>query len=488
MEKRLFLFLSLIYLFLPIFASAQSVTYFSASPTSFISGAQVDFAWTLGNAGGYSFLVTCAPGIKLKYASGGIFPCDTRVSSVVKTNDLIRLIIANVSGGSRTINTKVIPKDGSGQDQDSNAQSVSLSVTTNPQPIAAFSTSATTTVAGQPTTLSWTTQDLEGVNLQVECRDEIKITSSSYTGFLPCGQPIFTTDLGPSSSLSLNFTNSANATLPYKITLLPSITPQSYDGTHTAALTLNIASDILKDPIINSFGASTTIVNSGDPLQISWGASHTQGTNLKISCANLLTATSSKNPSTILPCGDTFIFSDTMGATSTLTFYFQNKDTGNSNVTLTLIPEKKAGEYDATRAKNINLIIKPVPPQSSAIAPTPLPLPPPSLAPSSTTTPKPPPPNLAGSTLSPPSTSPKPKFIFSTFLKRGSQGNSVSVLQQFLKKDITIYPEGLLTGFFGPATERAVKRFQEKYDIARPGIAGYGTVGPKTRAKLNELQ
>ncbi|MFA6339137.1 MAG: peptidoglycan-binding domain-containing protein [Candidatus Paceibacterota bacterium] len=40
----------------------------------------------------------------------------------------------------------------------------------------------------------------------------------------------------------------------------------------------------------------------------------------------------------------------------------------------------------------------------------------------------------------------------------------------------------MVNGSFGPATTRAVKRFQQKY-----GISQTGTVGPVTRAKINEL-
>jgi peptidoglycan hydrolase-like protein with peptidoglycan-binding domain len=40
---------------------------------------------------------------------------------------------------------------------------------------------------------------------------------------------------------------------------------------------------------------------------------------------------------------------------------------------------------------------------------------------------------------------------------------------------------------FGPATLVAVKKFQVKYGIANFGNAGYGLVGPATRAKLNSL-
>lgn len=58
----------------------------------------------------------------------------------------------------------------------------------------------------------------------------------------------------------------------------------------------------------------------------------------------------------------------------------------------------------------------------------------------------------------------------------------MATVQNFLAKDPDVYPEGSVTGFFGPATQRAVKRFQEKH-----GIEPVGFVGPATRAKLNEL-
>ena len=68
---------------------------------------------------------------------------------------------------------------------------------------------------------------------------------------------------------------------------------------------------------------------------------------------------------------------------------------------------------------------------------------------------------------------------FSADLSKGTTNNDVTRLQQLLASDKLIYPEGLVTGYFGPATERAVKRFQAKY-----GIDQVGRVGPATRAKL----
>ena len=67
-------------------------------------------------------------------------------------------------------------------------------------------------------------------------------------------------------------------------------------------------------------------------------------------------------------------------------------------------------------------------------------------------------------------------------LSRGSSGDDVRKLQEFLARDKEIYPNGLITGFFGPLTEVAVKKWQEKQ-----GIESVGIVGPKTIAKLQEL-
>jgi len=67
-------------------------------------------------------------------------------------------------------------------------------------------------------------------------------------------------------------------------------------------------------------------------------------------------------------------------------------------------------------------------------------------------------------------------------LKVGSQNSEVKALQQALAQDKTIYPEGLATGYYGPATRNAIIRFQKKY-----GIEPVGYVGPQTRKKLNEI-
>lgn len=73
-----------------------------------------------------------------------------------------------------------------------------------------------------------------------------------------------------------------------------------------------------------------------------------------------------------------------------------------------------------------------------------------------------------------------------------SAPEDVKCLQELLKKQgSSIYPEGLVTGFFGEKTRQAVARFQETYadEVLRPAglTQGNGYAGQLTRRKLNQL-
>lgn len=80
------------------------------------------------------------------------------------------------------------------------------------------------------------------------------------------------------------------------------------------------------------------------------------------------------------------------------------------------------------------------------------------------------------------------KLPFAKNMKKGARGDEVKKLQKLLASDAELYPEGEVTGYFGPATARAVGRFQEKYGVAKTGELGYREVGPKTRAALNKYK
>lgn len=72
-------------------------------------------------------------------------------------------------------------------------------------------------------------------------------------------------------------------------------------------------------------------------------------------------------------------------------------------------------------------------------------------------------------------------------LTLGSQGTDVSDLQKFLALDKELYPEGRVTGTFGPLTEAAVKRFQTKHNLLCKDGSACGYVGPATIKKLQEI-
>lgn len=71
---------------------------------------------------------------------------------------------------------------------------------------------------------------------------------------------------------------------------------------------------------------------------------------------------------------------------------------------------------------------------------------------------------------------------FTQVLEPGMQNDEVKELQTFLSQFKDIYPEGVVNGYYGPSTEAAVIRCQQKF-----GLPITGKVGPKTVAALNDL-
>ncbi|MGB9726651.1 MAG: peptidoglycan-binding domain-containing protein, partial [Minisyncoccia bacterium] len=71
--------------------------------------------------------------------------------------------------------------------------------------------------------------------------------------------------------------------------------------------------------------------------------------------------------------------------------------------------------------------------------------------------------------------------LFSKDLYYGMRSEEVKCLQQFLANlGGDIYPEKLITGYYGPLTMAAVKRYQAKYNLPQTGY-----FGPLTRSQAN---
>jgi len=72
----------------------------------------------------------------------------------------------------------------------------------------------------------------------------------------------------------------------------------------------------------------------------------------------------------------------------------------------------------------------------------------------------------------------------------GDRGSEVTELQTYLSTSPSIYPSGLVTGYFGSLTQAGVQRFQVAQGIVSqgtPATTGYGRVGPLTMARINSL-
>ena len=78
--------------------------------------------------------------------------------------------------------------------------------------------------------------------------------------------------------------------------------------------------------------------------------------------------------------------------------------------------------------------------------------------------------------------------LITTQLDFGDRGSEVTELQTYLATNASIYPEALVTGYFGQLTKAAVERFQTAQGIVSqgtPATTGYGRVGPLTQAAIN---
>ena len=78
-----------------------------------------------------------------------------------------------------------------------------------------------------------------------------------------------------------------------------------------------------------------------------------------------------------------------------------------------------------------------------------------------------------------------PVYAYTTIssqLDLGESNRDVTNLQTFFADNSSIYPEGLVTGYFGSLTRASVLRFQAAY-----GLDQAGRVGPMTRDRINVL-
>ena len=73
-------------------------------------------------------------------------------------------------------------------------------------------------------------------------------------------------------------------------------------------------------------------------------------------------------------------------------------------------------------------------------------------------------------------------ILISSPLKLGSSGEDVKLLQAVLSTDKSIYPSGIISGYYGDLTKQAVINFQQKYSLPQNG-----ELDQQTLDKFNEI-
>lgn len=448
------------------------ITSFTISPTSINNDYSIVFTWTASNSTGHDLLVQCPDGVTLKKQDGTVFPCNTRQSISQNASASVGFTVTNVSGSTKNIYSTVYPKDASGADYDAGSMTASFSVGTSPQPITGITVSSTTPASGASVTLSWTGVDVGGTNVQFDCANGVQITATSpaVTNALPCGALAFTSDQPTSGSVSFTPVNSTLFPVTVTVRVLPSITPGVHDATHALSATFAVAGMVpTPNPSVLSFTGSLTSVPSGTPFDLGWNTQNATNVNIQLPCSDSLTFLSVVGTTTSgLPCNIP-AYATPLGTSGTTTIEVVNSSYSQQTFSVMLLPMNSSGIYLGSASRSLSFTVLPKGVSAPVFQNTSAP---------QVTTP------AASSTA--PATS--KQFTFTLALHQGSKNIEVKNLQTFLSENSTIYPEGTVTGYFGPATLRAVQRLQVKYSIAKLGDSGYGLVGPKTRALLNSLQ
>ncbi|MDO8552036.1 MAG: peptidoglycan-binding domain-containing protein [bacterium] len=461
-------------------ADAPIVNSFTANPQSLPNNWSTSISWNISNSAGQEIYFNCPQGVTIKNVSGSSFPCKTRQSVSGNPLDAAGFTIINVSGVSQNVPVTLYPKDASGVRYNGVTANLTLSVQTSAQPIIDFSLSSTSIASGAPLTLTWKGVDAGGVNVQFGCAESIRVrTSASGTDSLPCGKPAFSQDKAISGSLIVYPINSSRTPVSMRVTVLPDIGGNIYDATHSLSADFTVlGAQMPASPSASEFKSSVARLVSNDSVDFSWATQNSAGANIKFSCQEGISVFAVSSTTKIkLPCG-TQAFAAPLAPSGTTTVSIANANGYSFSLEAMLMPQDSNGTYFVTSSRTLNITVYPA--GTVLSSPTKSQSPSASVASSSSAT------TTQGQL--PPAKANSLKYIFSRPLMRGSRNADVTALQKFLALYPAIYPAGAVTGFYGPATEKAVGLFQEKYGVAKKGKTGYGTVGPNTRAKLNAVQ
>lgn len=445
-------------------AAAQTVSSFSANPVSVQSGITSNLSWTLQDSTGYSMLLSCPVGVVAFTSGGSSYPCGSRQSVTSAGSDSLGLSFVNVTGTAQYVLARLYPKNGSGADVDAASSAVSISVSPVVNPITELSVSSFSPKSGSALTFTWESHYISGVNVRFDCGSDLIITSSQSTTAIPCnGAVAFSSDLAASGSQTVTVVNKSLFVQPLTIRLFPVITSGTYDATNAKVAEVSVLGMTpAADASAISFTTSSMTLASNATTSLSWVTAQARGANIQLTCTEDVVFFDEQG--TALPCGQP-AFSSSITAASSTIVRMQNKGTTRRPVRISLLLQREDGTYVTAAGRDLTVLLLMSGETNVTTSPT------------------------ATATVATPSVAEvaKAHAPITRTLYKGVRHAQVSILQAFLALDSSIYPENSVSGYFGPATEAALKRFQKKYGIAKEGSSGFGLVGPATRAKINAL-
>lgn len=468
-HKRLFLLsVSVFLLSFSFVSAAANISSFTASNSTAFSGQLVSLSWSGTEVSGYNILVTCASGVKVKKEDGSLFPCETKVATSGADTDSMGFYLINISGSNKGVTFKLYPKSTNGDEYSSGVQTQNITITPATTPLASVSVSATTTTPGSPIAVSWTGVDLDGANIIFTCSEGVSFSSLVDSPSLPCGTLAFTNKLDGSGTANLYFKNKNNDKTSVSLRVLPYIGDGAYDLTHSVPVYFDVASEKVLPFQILTFAPSQPKVASGDTLTVLWTTKYTNGINLKVDCSDYLSFTlATSSGGQAITC-NSLISDSYFNPNSSAGIVISNSSKDTKIAYITLLAQLPTGGFDGINARKIAVSVAPkgetVIFDGTVSAP---------VVTSNINS------SVGGKVIS-------PRKKFTKILSFGVKSDDVSALQEFLSKN-GYYPEGLITGYMGALTTKAVQRFQEATGVVKAGGAGYGNVGPATRAKLNSL-
>lgn len=458
-------------------ASAQTspyVTSFTASSMSLQNAYTTVLSWNIAGGNGSNLYFYCPTGVSVHDENGSSVACNTAVNTGNYASGSAAYTFFNVGGSAVSFPVRLVPRNDNGSENSSGSANITLSVSSAPQLITDFSASTLYPNPGDTVTFSWTGVYIGGVNFWLSCADAVTYATKDSSASYKCGTIALENDLPATGSFEMKIANTSFLGVPIRVTVMPSQGEGMYNGIKGVSLDLLVGGYVPPaSPSLDSFTSGKPVVYSGEPFDVSWTTSHAKGLNVQFQCdaSRIVVSAVVGTTTTALACNAP-AFSPALDTAGTATISIAHKEPSSSYTEVSLVPllQRDDGTYLPIASKTFKV-------KAFAAAAPVSAFPSASVLPTGLQTQNPPTATLVSSN----------KILFTLPLELGSKGAQVTALQEFLASDKIIYPEGLVTGYFGGLSDAAVKRFQVKYGLAGPGNPGYGYVGPKTRAKLNEL-